>query len=115
MDIAKVMEMSLCTPEFPLIDYESLDSELPYDKAFEYCVKNISKEFALTEADKKLLTEFGSKLGDTDVSGQIAHTELYAQLFRERLTELKEQEISKTKLYRVLGFSFGCAISLLIV
>ncbi len=115
MEITQIIEKSLCTSEFPLINYQFFNSDSPYDKAFKTSVNNISSSFALTDSDKELLTQFGSKLGDTDIAGQVAHTELYAELFSERLSSVKEQETAKIKLYRVLGFSLGCAISLLIV
>lgn len=115
MDTRRVVEECLCTEEFPLIYADDLSLESSYDKAFEKSVSKISSSFSLTKGDKELLAQFGSQLGSTDVTGQIAHAELYAQLFTERLNFVKEQENAKSKLYRVLGFSFGCAISLLIV
>ncbi len=114
MDIKRVVEQCLCAEDFPLIDSAHL-SFTHFDKGFEISVDKISKSFSLTKSDKELLTQFGTQLGSTDVTGQIAHTELYATLFAERLNLVKEQESTKAKLYRVLGFSLGCAISLLIV
>ena len=115
MEITEIVEKTLCTNEFPLINYQYLDADSNYDKAFETSVSNINARFALTKSDKELLLQFGSKLGDSDIQGQVAHTELYAELFSEKLSSVKEQEDSKTKLYRILGFSLGCAISLIIV
>lgn len=115
MDTKRVVEECLCTEDFPLISCENLSTNSAFDKAFEESVCKISSSFSLTKLDKELLTQFGSQLGSTDVTGQIAHTELYTELFMERLNFVKEQENAKSKLYRVLGFSLGCAISLLIV
>ena len=115
MEITEIVEKTLCTNEFPLINYQYLAADSNYDKAFETSVSNINARFALTKSDKELLLQFGTKLGDSDIQGQVAHTELYAELFSERLSSVKEQENSKTKLYRILGFSLGCAISLIIV
>ena len=114
-DVFSVIKESFCTDEFPLIDVKTLESSADYDVAFKKCVDKISSSFSLTKADKQLLAQFGCQLGTTDITGQIAHTELYAELFSERLSKVKEQENSKSKLYRVLGFSLGCAASLLIV
>lgn len=115
MDTKRVVEQCFCTQEFPLIGTEEINRDFAYDKAFEQSVEKISNNFALTKADKTLLIQFGTQLGSTDITGQIAHTELYAELFTERLNSVKEQEFTKSKLYRVLGFSLGCAVSLLIV
>ncbi|MDO4419319.1 MAG: stage III sporulation protein AB [Ruminococcus sp.] len=115
MDTKRVVEQCMCAEDFPLLSSENLSFDTHFDKAFEESVEKISNSFSLTESDKELLTQFGTQLGSTDVTGQIAHTELYTTLFTERLNYVKEQESTKSKLYRVLGFSLGCAISLLIV
>lgn len=115
MDTKRVVEECFCTEAFPLINSEDFDDASPYDEAFEKSVGKIGNSFSLTKSDKELLKQFGSQLGSTDVTGQIAHIELYAELFTERLNAVKEQETAKSKLYRVLGFSLGCAMTLLIV
>ena len=115
MDTYRVVEECFCGSEFPLLESTIFTNNFEYDKAFEESVRKINRSFSLTKSDKDLLNQFGVHLGSTDVTGQIAHTELYAQIFAERLSYAKEQESQKSKLYRVLGFSLGCAISLLIV
>lgn len=114
-DTRRVVAESFCSEDFPLMNCNDIDCEKPYDKAFESSVDKINNRFSLTKADKELLVQFGSKLGSTDVTGQVAHAELYIELFNERLSKAREEESSKSKLYRVLGFSLGCAISLLVV
>lgn len=114
-EVSAVIEESFCNDGFKLLDFKSSQAQLPYDKAFADSVNKISSKYALTKSDKELLIQFGVNLGSTDVTGQVAHTELYAQLFTERLCYVKEQELSKSKLYRILGFSFGCLVSLIIV
>lgn len=114
-DTKRVVAECLCSEDFPLIDTKDLSTDIAFDKAFEESVSKISNAYSLTKSDKELLAQFGSQLGTTDITGQIAHTELYSELFTERLNFVKEQESAKSKLYRVLGFSLGCAISLLIV
>ena len=115
MDTYRVIEECFCTTEFPLMENNLFTDDCQYNKVFEESVGKINRNFSLTKADKELLTQFGSNLGSTDVTGQIAHTELYANLFSERLDIVKTEEQAKSKLFRVLGFSLGCAISLLIV
>ncbi len=115
VDTVRVVEECFCSSDFPLMNEDLLSSNSDYGKAFAECVEKISRSFSLTKSDKELLTQFGANLGSSDVTGQVAHAELYAELFSERLNLAKEQENTKSKLYRVLGFSLGCAISLLIV
>ena len=115
LDTKRVVAESFCTEDFPLMDAAEIDGDKPYDTAFETSVDRISHRFSLTKADKELLSQFGSQLGTTDVTGQIAHAELYTELFNERLLKAKEEENEKSRLYRVLGFSLGCALSLIVV
>jgi len=114
-DISLIIKKCLCTEDFPLMNASVFDEYKEFDKSFLKGVKSINTKFSLTNSDKELLMQFGSLLGTTDIQGQIAHTELYSCLFTEKLNKVKEQESSKTNLYRVLGFSLGCVISLLIV
>lgn len=115
VDVRRVIEEAFCSDTFPLLNTIDLCAFDEYDKSFEYAVKNIKKSFSLINSDKNLLIDFGTKLGLTDVEGQVAHIGLFAELFNERLNLIKEQENSKTNLYRVLGFSLGCVITLIIV
>lgn len=113
MDTKRVVQECFCSEDFMLLDKDMLENER-FDISFETSVRKINPAFSLTKADQELLLQFGTKLGMTDVTGQVAHTELYAQLFSERLSQVKTQENEKSRLYRILGFSVGSAISLLI-
>lgn len=113
MDTKRVVEECFCTESFPLLNKDDLNAE-EFDIAFKRSVSNISPSFALKKSDKELLVGFGSELGTTDVTGQVAHTQLYSELFSDRLRQVKIQENEKSRLYRILGFSVGSAVSLLI-
>lgn len=113
IDTKRVIEECFCTEAFPLLDTVELKSD-NFDVSFKSSVNKISPAFSLNKSDKELLKDFGTNLGMTDVTGQVAHAELYAELFSERLKQVKAQENEKSKLYRILGFSVGSAISLLI-
>lgn len=110
----RIVEECFCSREFPLISSECISSELSIKEALTGGIMQVSSGFALTKADKELLLKFSAELGTTDITGQIAHVELYTQLFSERLDSVKKQVSEKSKLYRVLGFSVGSAISLMI-
>lgn len=64
--------------------------------------------------DRRLLQDFGVGLGTTDISGQIAHCELYTDLFQARLKEARDKKEKKAKLYLLLGVFGGIAAALLI-
>ncbi len=113
MDTKRVVEECFCGEDFPLLVAEELRGD-DFDVSFKNAVSKIGSAFSLNKADKELFIGFGANLGMTDVTGQVAHTELYAELFSERLKQVKAQENEKSRLYRILGFSVGSAISLLI-
>ncbi len=78
-------------------------------------IDSIPKSSGLSKADREVLKGFGRNLGVTDTEGQLNNCELYSGLVLERIKISKEEEASKSRLYRVLGFSLGFAITLLIV
>lgn len=114
-EISRVVNDCFASEEFNLISINEIAPDTSYNEAFSVSVRNINKKYSLSDSDKDLLVSFGSELGTTDISGQLSHAELYQNLFSERLSDAKEQENVKSRLYKVLGFSLGCAISLLIV
>ncbi len=78
-------------------------------------VNSIDKSTGINKEDKELLRSLGDGLGVTDIAGQLAHLELYSQLFSQRLSSAKDSEKEKGRLYRVLGFSLGCAVTLVVM
>lgn len=90
-------------------------SEMEFFDWWNECVDNIENKCGLNKEDKTLLKRFAEGIGVTDIEGQIANCELYSELFSERLSSSKETEKNKAQLYRVLGFSVGCAVVLLML
>lgn len=84
-------------------------------ESFNMCVDYVPSECGLTEDDKSLLRNFAQGLGVSDLSGQVSNCELYKKLFEERINEAKEKEKSFSRLYKILGFSLGCIVTLMIV
>ncbi len=78
-------------------------------------VNSLPNELCLNSNDKELLIKFSSGLGVTDIEGQIANCDLYCELFKESLEDAKEKEKTSGRLYKILGFSLGCVITLMIV
>lgn len=84
-------------------------------ESFNMCIDLIPSRFALKEEDKTLLKNFSEGLGGSDLSGQVSNCELYKKFFEERINEAKEKEKSFSRLYKILGFSLGCIVTLMIV
>ena len=73
-----------------------------------------SRAAGFNAEDRRLLQDFGVGLGTTDISGQLAHCELYTDLFQVRLKEARGQKEKKAKLYLLLGIFGGIAAALLL-
>lgn len=99
--------------------FESFTQYVSEDTAFttwwEKCVRSIDSSTGLDREDKDLLIRFSEGIGVSDAEGQLSHCELYCELFAERLRLAKEVENTKSRLYKVLGFSVGCAVTLIVV
>lgn len=69
----------------------------------------------LTDADRRVLCEFAEKLGEGDIPSQLNRIRLYQSLLKERLDEARECCEKKGALYRVLPFSIGLIITILLL
>ncbi|MDP4152910.1 MAG: stage III sporulation protein AB [Bacillota bacterium] len=70
---------------------------------------------ALNEKDKKLFAEFFSKLGRTDLRGQISHCEEFRARIRNTLHEEKDATIKKAVMIRSLGALCGVFIAIFLI
>ncbi len=78
-------------------------------------VRTIEKSSGLMKSDKDILVRFGAGLGTTDTEGQLAHLQMFSELFEHQLMDARNNVSTKCRLYRILGFSLGCALILVIV
>lgn len=85
------------------------------EKIWEEACAVCKNEFSLNSEDLKVLTGFGSKLGASDVSGQLEHIDLYSELLRKRLADAEGTLEKNAKLYRTLGFFAGAAAVIFIM
>lgn len=92
-----------------------VEEGMSFNESFERCVVQMPSETSLNDEDKQLLIGFSKGLGVTDLSGQTSNCELYGKLFEERINDAKEKEKSLSRLYKILGFSLGCVVILMIV
>ncbi len=115
LNIQKVVQDGFENTYFEkLFSYKAVETDDFYEW-WNNALDHIDKSTGINKEDKDLLHNFGNGLGITDTEGQLTHLELYKELFSRRLNNAKESQREKGKLYRVLGFSLGCAVTLVIL
>lgn len=99
---------------FSMVSELSNNDESFYE-LFYKCVDSLPSAYFLCTEDKELLKRFAEGLGVSDIQGQTLNCDLYSELFKEQLKIAKEKEKASGRLYRIMGFSLGCAVTLMIV
>ena len=89
-----------------------LDEGDDFENAWRKSVDKNMKEF--DKSDIETVYFFGKSFGVTDKNGELAKIELHSQMIRERLDMLKNDIISKTKIYRILGMFGGVLAAVMI-
>lgn len=113
-EIARVVSLSFENVE----DFKAFTENDDDEEFFEWwrsCVATLNFSTALNKEDRELLLRFGENLGVTDVEGQISNCELYITLFKKCFDNAKEIENKNVRLYRILGFSLGSLIALIVL
>lgn len=93
---------------------ENLKLRANFSDAWAESVHKIPNSYGLLKQDKELISEFGQELGSTDVDGQIALCSLNKSLISSILNAAKEEKTKKSKLYFMLGTSFGMCIAIIL-
>lgn len=78
-------------------------------------VSSVASDKVLYDDDIKLLRDFGREFGTSDTNGQVLNCDMYIKFFEEQLISAKEEQLSKSRLYRVLGLSLGCVVGLVVL
>lgn len=94
---------------------ENLKLRANFSDAWTESVHKIPDSYGLLKQDKELISEFGQELGSTDVDGQIALCSLNKSLISSILNAAKEEKTKKSKLYFMLGTSFGMCIAIILL
>ena len=94
---------------------ENLKSRASFSKAWTDSVHKIPNSYGLLSQEKELISEFGQELGSTDIDGQIALCNLNKSLISSILDVAKEEKTKKSKLYFMLGTSFGICIAVILL
>lgn len=116
-DIYNVLKQENSNIKIEFIDdvLNYMQAELSVEESWESAVKLIPINYGLLRDDKNIINQFGSKLGATDVDGQMKYCEYFKNVFSEKAEQLKNDYISKSKIYRSLGFFGGLAISIIMI
>ena len=109
-DILTVLKRS--SPEIIARVSPKTDNADEFGRTFTSCV---ARTYNLAEDDSALIDELFSKLGASDVEGQISHLELCGEKLRKQYNNSLEEIKSKSKLYKLLGFFAGAAIAVTVL
>lgn len=102
---------------FEIFEDNSINYKFNEQKAFlpQWNEMLVKYKYILKNEDIRLLKEFGTMLGTSDVSSQINHIKLYTKLLEEQRAIAQMDIDKKSKMYRVFGFSIGLTLSLMLI
>ena len=89
------------------------DPAAPFDRQWEQMIRSLRDD--LKAQDREVLIRFARELGRGDVGAEINRIRLYQGLLRERLDDARDACRKKGALYRVLPFSAGMAVTILLL
>jgi len=91
----------------------NFDEETSFSSQWNEMLNEYNK--ILKTDDIKILRDFGSKLGTTDVLGEEKNIEMYLELLNEKINDASDCIQKKSKLYKTLGLSAGITVSILLL
>ena len=68
----------------------------------------------LKDSDRLTLMSAGLRLGRDDIEGQCRYLEKTAEELEVRLLEARKEKESRSRLYKTLGLTAGCAAAILV-
>lgn len=69
----------------------------------------------LNAGDRRVLSDFARGLGGADIPSELRHIALYQGILRDRLTDARAACERKGQLYRILPFSIGLTVTILLL
>lgn len=82
---------------------------------FPACWNVLIEKTGLPQEDRQLLRSFGEEMGRTDLTGQLAHIEMYGALLEEQRRHAAEEYRKKGRLPAVLWTAGAAAAALLLL
>lgn len=98
---------------YELFDSFSFESDQPFVPQWEGLISRYHS--CLNKKDIAILTDFARELGGGDTQSQIRHIQYYLSLLEMQQSRAQEDIDQKANLYRILGFSAGVTISLMLI
>lgn len=94
-------------------------NELKKDASFfdswSRAICEISKNLKLSEKDINLVKNFGQSLGTSDIESQNTHCQLHKNLIKDELSDAREAQKNKSKLYVTLGICGSITLVLILI
>ena len=90
-------------------------AQADFATAFSAAIDKAQGEGLLTAENRSILLEFAVGCGRTDLDGQQAHVAYYRTLLTAGEEEARRTYAEKGRVYRVLGFTAGVAVALLLM
>ena len=94
---------------------KTLEQKTPFPEAWSNTLKSVSSTYGLLRQDIELICNFGNELGSSDINGQIALCQLHKKLLTATLETALDEKNKKSKLYLMLGSSFGICFAILLL
>lgn len=108
--VKEIITSALDDKDFSFLFFKDKRYDDDYFKKI--CFQN--KNLYIDDEQKKMLYEFFCGLGKTDLSGQIAHCEVYKADFENFLIKSDEENRNKIKLYPSLFILLGMLVVLIL-
>lgn len=114
-DIFTLISASANSDDLRYLIVDSSQTDKAFSELWNANVSELPNSLALKGEDKKLLTDFGSELGKSDLEGQIKHLQLYQSMFQRQLLSAQNEIAKKSKLYKIMGLFVGVSVALVMI
>ncbi len=84
------------------------------ETAWKKAVEKNMKELHFEKSDTEMIEYFGNTFGVSDREGELSKIKLHEELVRERWNILKNEMLSKCRVYRIVGMFCGVLTAVLI-
>ena len=115
-DLWRKLAQSEAFSAFPLVrDTAQELAHADFAVAFSSAVTKAQGEGLVSAEGWEVLLEFAHGCGRTDLDGQRAHVAYYRTLFTAQEEDARRAYEEKGRVYRMLGFTAGVAVALLLI
>lgn len=115
-----VKEILLGIKSVPLVEpllkdtANALENGLCIENAWKSSVDTHTKKFGFQKSDTEMLYFFGNTFGVSDISGELTKIKLHTELVSNRADTLRQEFVSKQKIYRISGMFGGVLTAILL-